>query len=54
MQMQIKVIRRDCTKYYLKALNPFPIVLNFDYTQDFRDRLRKAQAWNRGNSVIIR
>jgi len=40
------------TTYFTKALRPDPIKLNFDYTQDFRDRLRKALIYNRGSSII--
>lgn len=54
MQM-IKVIQPAPirhTTYYLKPLSPNPVKINFDYTQDFRDRLRKAQLYNRGTSII--
>ena len=51
MQMHIKILRSKGTTYYLRAFGVPKINLNFDYTQDFRDRLRKAQAYNRGSSV---
>lgn len=49
---QARVIRYCETRYYLTALNPYPVKMNFDYTKDFRDRLRRAQQWNKGNSLI--
>jgi hypothetical protein len=50
--MLIKVLRIPGTKYYYKALTPYPVNLHFDYSKDYKDRLRKAQQWNRGNSII--
>ena len=50
--MHIQVLRNPETKYYYSALSPHPVHIRYDYTKDFRDRLRKAQAWNRGNSLI--
>lgn len=52
MQMHIKVLRPKGTKYYLKAFGVDRPKLNFDYSKDYKDRLRRAQLWNRGNSVI--
>jgi hypothetical protein len=52
MQMYIQVLKKQGTKYYLKAFGVPPVELHFDYKQDFRDRLRKAQAWNRGTSLF--
>lgn len=49
---QVRVLRSCSTKYYLKAFGVDRPKLNFDYTKDFRDRLRRAQQWNRGNSLI--
>lgn len=50
--MHIKVLRKPGTKYYLKAFGVDRPQLDFDYNKDFRDRLRKAQAWNRGTSLF--
>lgn len=52
MQMQIRILRPQGTKYYLKAFGVDRPQLHFDYTKDFRDRLRRAQAWNRGTSLF--
>lgn len=49
---QARVLRPCGTTYYTKAFGVDRPKLNFDYNKDFRDRLRRAQQWNRGNSLI--
>lgn len=52
MQMYIQVLKKQSTKYYYKAFGVTPVNLHFDYSKDFKDRLRKAQQWNRGTSAF--
>jgi hypothetical protein len=51
MQPKAQVLRIPGTRYFLKPLNPYPVNLHYDYRKDYRDRLRKAQQWNRGSSA---
>lgn len=52
MKMRIEVLRPKGTTYHLHAFGVPPVKMNYDYSKDFRDRLRRAQMWNRGNSII--
>lgn len=50
--MRIQIRQCHCTKYYTKPLDHVKVNVKFDYTKDYRDRLKKAQRVNWGASLL--